>query len=174
MAIDLNTTPSQCDSLLNGSFLQDRCQDHTFSPTMQLWIESLKQLVKDEISLEISMYDFKKYFHAKQEHTASSPSGHHIGHYRAILECICHEEYSIPQTIISIAHLSLITLCPLNRWQKASQVMVDKGKGKHVDNLRIIQLCEADLNFLLHTIWGHRLIRHACQNFALDSSQSIT
>jgi hypothetical protein len=161
-------------TLLNGSFLQDICQDHTFSPRMQLWIESLKQLVKDEISLEISMYDFKKYFHAKQEHTASSPSGHHIGHYRAILECICHEEYSIPQTIISIAHLSLITLCPLNRWQKASQVMVDKGKGKHVDNLRIIQLCEADLNFLLHTIWGHRLIRHACQNFALDSSQSIT
>jgi len=49
--------------------------------------------------------------------------------------------------------------------------MIDEGKGKHVDNLRIIQLCEADLNFILHTIWGHRLIRHSCQHFALDSSQ---
>jgi hypothetical protein len=49
--------------------------------------------------------------------------------------------------------------------------MIDEGKGKHVDNLRIIQLCEADLNFILHTIWGHRLIRHSCRHFALDSSQ---
>jgi hypothetical protein len=36
-------------TLLNGSFLQDICQDHTFSPTTQIWVESLKQLVTDEI-----------------------------------------------------------------------------------------------------------------------------
>jgi hypothetical protein len=28
--------------------------------------------------------------------------------------------------------------------------MLEKGKGKHIENLHIIQLCEADLNFVLH------------------------
>jgi hypothetical protein len=128
-------------------------------------------LVNEEISLDITLEDFKKYFRAKQEHTASSPSCHHIGHYRTMLECLCRKDYSIPQTIISIAYISLISHCPLHHWQKASQVMIDKGKGKFVGNLRIIQLCEADLNFILQVIWGHRLICHACCHFVLDSSQ---
>jgi hypothetical protein len=38
-------------------------------------------------------------------------------------------------------------------------------------NLRIIQLCEADLNFILHIIWGKRLIRHALRHKALNTAQ---
>lgn len=49
--------------------------------------------------------------------------------------------------------------------------MFEKGKGHYVENLRIIQLCEADLNFVLHVIWGHRLIRHATTRKALDAAQ---
>jgi hypothetical protein len=49
--------------------------------------------------------------------------------------------------------------------------MIKKGKGRYVENLRIIQLCEADLNFMLHTIWGHRLIRHAMSHNAMDRAQ---
>jgi hypothetical protein len=49
--------------------------------------------------------------------------------------------------------------------------MIEKGKGRHVENLRIIQLCEADLNFVLHMIWGHRLIRHAMKHNALDPAK---
>lgn len=32
-------------------------------------------------------------------------------------------------------------------------------------------MCEADLNFVLHTIWGHRFIRHAKKHLALSSTQ---
>jgi hypothetical protein len=49
--------------------------------------------------------------------------------------------------------------------------MLEKGKGRFIDNLRIIQLCEADLNFVLHCIWGHHLIRHASNNKLLNTSQ---
>jgi hypothetical protein len=49
--------------------------------------------------------------------------------------------------------------------------MLEKGKGKNIENLRIIQLCEADLNFTLHVIWGKRLIQNAMQENALDDSQ---
>jgi len=51
-------------------------------------IQSLQQLVRNEISLSLSLDDFRNYFKSKQECTASSPSGQHIGHYKAALECI--------------------------------------------------------------------------------------
>ncbi len=41
----------------------------------------------------------------------------------------------------------------------------------HIKHLCIIQLCEADLNFALNVIWGHRLIRTAMNQGALDSAQ---
>jgi len=40
-----------------------------------------------------------------------------------------------------------------------------------VEDLHIIQLCKADLNFFLHTIWGNRLIRHALYHQGLDPAQ---
>jgi hypothetical protein len=94
-----------------------------------------------------------------------------MGHYKVALECIRHENYVLSELVVSIAHLSLISATLLSRWHKASQVMIKKGKGRFVKNLHIIQLCEADLNFTLHTIWGHRLIRQALRYSALDSAQ---
>jgi hypothetical protein len=94
-----------------------------------------------------------------------------MGHYKVILECIGRDNLILPELILSIAHLPSITATPLQQWTKASQVMIEKGKGCHIDHLRNIQLCEADLNFFLHVIWGQRLVRHAPCFFALDSAQ---
>jgi len=107
----------------------------------------------------------------KQESTSSSPSGRQFGHYHSMLECFRQNNFSIPSLIISIAHISLITASPLNLWQTASQVMLEKGKGRFIENLQIIQLCKADLNFVLHVIWGHHLICHAKKNNSLSTSQ---
>jgi hypothetical protein len=49
--------------------------------------------------------------------------------------------------------------------------MIEKGKRRFIDNLQIIQLVEADLNFVLHTIWGYQLIRQALHHSALDKAQ---
>ena len=49
--------------------------------------------------------------------------------------------------------------------------MLEKGKGKFIENLHIIQLVEADLNFVLHVFWGNRLPRHAIHHKALHPSQ---
>jgi len=49
--------------------------------------------------------------------------------------------------------------------------MLEKGKDPFIENLCIIQLCEADLNFILYVVWGHHLIRHAKRHNALDHTQ---
>lgn len=77
----------------------------------------------------------------------------------------------IIQILVNIINISLLTSCPLKRWTKSTQVMIEKGKGKHFENLRIIQLCEADLNFTLHIIWGKQVIQNATHENALDDSQ---
>jgi len=118
------------------------------------YLYSLQKKVSDEIKLSLTVDDFKKYFKSKQERTASSLSGRHMGHYKIVLECIRHQSFSLPELIIHIAQISLITASPLDRWYHASQVMLEKGKGQFVEHLRIIQLCEAYFNFVLHTIWG--------------------
>ena len=49
--------------------------------------------------------------------------------------------------------------------------MLDKGKGQRIDKLCILQLVEADLNFVLKLLWGHRLNQSAHNNTLYDKSQ---
>jgi hypothetical protein len=63
----------------------------------------------------------------------------------------------LPNLIINIAYLSLSIASPLTQWHHASQVMLKKGKGRFIENLRIIQLCEADLNMFFSATY---LIKH--------------
>ena len=49
--------------------------------------------------------------------------------------------------------------------------MLDKGKGVFINNLRIIQLLEVDLNFILGFIWSKRLSQAANKDGLFNTSQ---
>jgi len=49
--------------------------------------------------------------------------------------------------------------------------MLDKGKGPKLGKLRVIQLIEADLNFVLRLLWGYRLNRSISRQGLYDTSQ---
>lgn len=101
----------------------------------------------------------------------SKKKARHHGHYKVILELIKEEKYEIIDTILAIINISIITSTPLRRWTKATQIMIDKGKGINVENLRIIQLLEADLNFILNIIWGYRMIRNSLSDSSIVRCQ---
>jgi hypothetical protein len=67
-----------------------------------------------------------------------------------------------------------ITSRPLQLWKRSVQAMLEKGKECYVEHLCIIQLCEADLNFILNVISGYRLLRSAQKEHQLDTSQYAT
>jgi len=138
-SISPNCSQARFDDFLSGKFLDSDVDTSTLHPTAVEWIRSLKTMVSQEISLSLSIEDFKCFFKAKQEKTASSPSGRHMGHYKVILECIRRDNLILPALILTITHLSLITATPLQQWTTASQVMIEKGKGCHIDHSRIIQ-----------------------------------
>jgi hypothetical protein len=77
----------------------------------------------------------------------------------------------IVDTLLFVINISIHTSTPLTRWKQSAQKMIEKGKGNYIENLRIIQLCKADLNFILNILWGNRMIRSALKHNALDASQ---
>lgn len=87
-SISPNCSQARFDDFLSGKFVDFDVDTSTLHPTAIEWIRSLKTMVSQEIPLLLSIEDFKRFFKAKQEKTASSPSGRHMGHYKVILECI--------------------------------------------------------------------------------------
>ena len=99
----------------------------------------------DPVSDIISPEDFSNGFKQLSEGLSSSPSGRHIGHYKAALGDI--ELCTMYATILSLPFKHGFTL---HWWTSAVQVMLEKTKGcARIDKLRVIQLLEADLNMAL-------------------------
>jgi len=61
-----------------------------------------------------------------------------MGYYKVALKYIRCKDFNNPELIIFIDHISLITAPPLSRWLKASQVILEKGKGRSVENLHFM------------------------------------
>ncbi len=60
------------------------------------------------------------------------------------LQCYCSVRQSI--TCYHTNHIPPTWYAQLEKW-----------KGNYIEHLRIIQLCEANLNFTLHVLWGKRM-----------------
>jgi hypothetical protein len=105
------------------------------------------------ITEEQIKYGFKNW----RERTSTSPSGRHLGHYRAIIT-----DDMLRSCLTKFLNTAIKHGISLKRWQQAANVMIEKDKGKpNINRLRIIHLFEADLNLFLKLQWGRRLIRHA-------------
>ena len=155
---------NQHEELLSGTatFLEDT------TPELDQWIQELEQKSNEEIDLQISEEDFIHCFRRMKEHKASSPSGRHVGHYILAAKI----DNPILRRIYCLIAATAIQSCsPLPRWEMCLQIMLEKGKGHRIDKLRILQLVEADLNFVLKLLWGSRLNQAAYKNNLYNESQ---
>lgn len=159
--------------ILDGTFIDTLHEDQLTSLTEseKLYLTALQQKVHQSINTEITPNDFIQFFMRKKEKTASSFSGRHMGHYKVLALLAKHGTYHIIGTLTTLINIAIKTSTPFPRWQHSSQIMLEKGKGNHLDHLRIIQLCEADLNFLLNIVWGKRMINNAQRKNLLSNSQ---
>ena len=124
------------------------------SPAALDFLQELKCVVTAEMNVQLHLKDFKQLFKTIPENTASSVSGLHYGHYRVLSK---QEDDTYIGVLFDILDIAFNTHSPLPRWQHSTQVMLEKGKGPAIENLRIIQLLEADMNWLLRFLWGRQL-----------------
>jgi hypothetical protein len=137
----------------------------------------------DSITGHITTKEFTGKFHIWNEQTSTSPSGRHLGMYKALLAC--HSSKDLKQTtdILSLqasliqVQVNLINYClkfrfSLRRWKEIVNVMILKAIGEHyIHCLHVIHLYEADFNFILGIKKWKQLLHHADHQNLLHCGQ---
>jgi hypothetical protein len=99
-----------------------------------------------------------------KESTSTSPSGRHLGHYKAIIQ-----DPMLLKCLTLFMHVAIKSGTAIHRWSKATNVMLEKDAGNPcIHRLRIIHLFEADFNLYMKMQWGKRLVRRATKHSAAE------
>lgn len=119
------------------------------------------------ITTDIHEADIKEGFSTWRETTSTSPSGRHLGHYKAIIQ-----DTVLLTCMTKFLSITVQRGISIPRWQNAVNVMLEKDIGRpRINRLRIIHLFEADFNFILKLLWGSRLVKQAAQYQLLHDGQ---
>ena len=107
------------------------------------------------ISTEITVEEYRNGIQKWREATSTSPSGRHLGVYKALLSIdgIAHDMTSMLNVVVRTG------IAP-RRWSNAISVLIEKDVGQpNINRLRVIHLFEADYNFFLKVTWARRLVQ---------------
>lgn len=119
------------------------------------------------INTTLSESDVMRGFNGWRESTSTSPSGRHLGHYKALIQ-----DPDLLTCFTQFLNIALFHGIALPRWCNATNVLIEKDAGRPcINRLRIIHLFEADFNFLLKIIWGSRLVQRAVEFNLLHDGQ---
>ena len=74
--------------------------------------------------------------------------------------------------MVAMINIGLQSGAALERWKRTISTMLEKDKDSPtIDRLQIIQLFEADFNFLLDLIFGHCLMKFSRTHCGFNESQ---
>jgi hypothetical protein len=107
-------------------------------------------------SAVISPDEFRSTYAAANKQTSSSPSGRHIGHYKAALK-----DPSLVQMHAQMMSLPFQAGFAPDRWTRVTDIMLEKeANNPRCHRLRILALFESDFNHAKRVIIGRRLLHH--------------
>jgi len=130
--------------------------------------EVFKSDPKNRVSVKIEHQDFVDGFKKWKERTSTSPSGRHLGHYKAIIkdtedcEKSSRKDGGVQLHPVDILG-DLVTMKSMpprygfapSRWCKSIMCVIEKDPGSPKnERLCIIHLFEVNYNFVLKLIWG--------------------
>ena len=168
-ALTFTSLSPEANELLKGILPPDWHGDDQLLREFLLSAFTVTRIVIDSIpiSIEVTDDDVIRGFSRWKESTTTSPSGRHLGHYRAIIQ-----DEALLRCITSFLNLILKYGLSIPRWSNATNVLIEKDPGQpKINRLRIIHLFEADYNFVLILMWGSRLVHRADKLNLLHDSQ---
>ncbi len=157
--LGFNGISKASSQILEGT-LFDNCNEDCFPGVKEFVASMAMPQPLQNITLmdtEIKEEDFRKGIKGWKESTSTSPSGRHLGHYKAALQDTKLTRGYQMMTNLPVCH----GFAPL-WWQQAVSVMIEKDPSSpKIMRLRIFHLFEADYNLFLKLIWGSRLVWQA-------------
>lgn len=163
------------EAILKGEWKGD-------SPSVNQILNQLREnLGEPQVGIDESIHmNMLQGLHRWRESTSTSPSGRHLGHYKALLRFHKVESSKgnrenkgqrILKIITTVARKAFEFGISLKRWECAISCVIPKTQGcPRIDKLRIIHLFEADFNLLLKLMWGKKLIKHVEQKRLLTNA----
>lgn len=139
----------------------------------------------DVIPATLTMDEFSGKIKKWREATTTSPSGRHLGRYKALFKPGSYDantdpdtarEFEAKQTAIAEIIVSIINYCirnnhVLSRWKSIVNTMIFKDAGEYkIHRLRVIHIYEADFNLLLAVKW-RQLLNHADEHGTIHDGQ---
>jgi len=162
----LQKLDSEMDEIMTGTIFEDsnlpsEAKDffHDMTSNIQPVMKPEDYLISDEV--------FRKFYSKARESSSSSPSGLHLGHWKAGAA-----DKDIRTILSGIIRLSVQNTYTLSRWRKVVSILMEKVRGHpNIHKFRTIHLLESDMNFVLRYIWGRQFMRHNEKNQAWHSNQ---
>ena len=164
--------------------LKGEYEDETISEISRLMLDNMTRVTEvDDIKRFITKKDFTGKFRARRESTSTSPSGRHLGHYKALVASIDKSlsegeqtklrtfQSDIMECYIGLINYAIKHKYSLERWKTIVNMMIYKEAGNvKIHRLRVIHLYEADLGFLWGAKWGQGM-RKAVKDKTLHQGQ---
>jgi len=115
----------------------------------------------------ITTTKYRSFYKKTSEKTSSSPSGLHMGHWKA---SATNDELS--SILVGILNIAVSNSYVLRRWKKVIGILLEKKAGHPtIHKFRTIHLIESDLNFIMRSVWGREVMSWAEKNNALNDNQ---
>lgn len=167
-AITFTATSQAARDFLHGIIPSEWHADNSLlREFLTSFIAPSETIQQKPISTRITTTDVTKGFKKWKESTATSPSGRHLGHYKALLQ-----DDILLECFTKFLSIAMQRGISIRRWQEAVNVLIEKDPGvPKIHRLRIIHLFEADFNFILKLLWGSRLVRRARDMNLLNPGQ---
>jgi hypothetical protein len=176
--IDWAASTDSAELILHGDYSPSELTD-----LQELLLKHCQSPAIDALSPIITEADFTSKFKSWNERTSTSPSGLHLGHYKAMvsrndadLNTDEGQELESQRTELIRAHTAMLNYSlhhsySYERWKNVVNVMIAKEPGNSkIHRLRVIHIYEADYNFLLQAKW-RELIKHAESKQTLHPGQ---
>ena len=176
--IDWAASTEAANRILEGTYSPDAAT----TQVRQLLRECTFAASPDAIPNVLSFEAFRAKIISWRETTTTSPSGRHLGRYKAMFARIpttddeASPTFSDKQEQIARLKLSLINYClrniyVLQRWKTIVNIMIFKEPGNcKIHKLRVIHIYEADFNALCAIKWRSTL-HFAVNNHLINEGQ---
>jgi hypothetical protein len=134
---------------------------------LQMITTTNTQHAHPSVDVNISVEAFQSCYKAEKENTSSSPSGRHVGHYKAA--AMSDHLSAIHAMMMSVPFRAGFSP---QRWRRVVDIMLEKQSGlSQIHRLRILALLESDFNQAVHIIIARQLSFHFEDNNMIPAMQ---
>ena len=168
------TTPDRKEKLDSEDFHQEVLDDEYVPP------DSMHPLIKDvlahirrpeyidEFEFVTTYDEFVDFIKKSKERTSTSPSGHHYGHYKSLLQGL--DVYL--RTIHAILELTLQNNVILKRWKSTVTTLIEKDRGSPcIHRMREIHIIESEVHFISKVFYVKKMMLLAECNHLITDEQ---